>query len=83
MIRLNGKIPKMTELLEKAIAELNRLPDEQQNTMAQWILEELEDDRRWDAAFANSLPQLEQLAKKALEDYREGRTQELNPDELE
>lgn len=34
----------MTKLLEKAISELNRLPDEQQNTMAQWILEELEDD---------------------------------------
>jgi hypothetical protein len=74
---------EMTELLEKAIAELSRLPDEQQNTMAQWILEELEDDQRWDAAFANSLPQLEQLAKKALADYRDGRTQELNPDELE
>ena len=73
----------MTELLERAIAELNRLPDEQQNSMAQWILEELKDDRRWDAAFANSLSQLEQLAKKALEDYREGRTHELNPDDLE
>lgn len=34
----------MTKLLEKAISELNRLPDEQQNTMVQWILEELEDD---------------------------------------
>ncbi|MCI0710108.1 MAG: hypothetical protein L0154_08090 [Chloroflexi bacterium] len=65
----------MTELLEKAIAELSRLTDEQQNIMAQWILEELEDDRRWDTAFANSLPQLEQLAKKALADYRDGRTQ--------
>lgn len=73
----------MTELLEKAIMELNNLPDDQQNTMAQWILEELQDDKKWDDAFANSLPQLEQLAKKALIDYQEGRTQELNLDELE
>lgn len=74
---------EMTELLEKAIAELSRLPDEQQNSMAQWILEELEDERRWDAAFASSLPQLEQLAKKALSDYQSGRTQELKPDDME
>lgn len=73
----------MTELLEKAFVALSSLPDEQQNSMAQWILEELEDEQRWDTAFANSLPQLEQLAQKALDDYRAGRTQELKPDELE
>jgi hypothetical protein len=73
----------VTELLEKAIAELSRLSDEEQNSMAQWILDELEDERRWDEAFSNSLPQLEQLAKKALDDYKSGRTQELDPDELE
>lgn len=70
----------MTELLQKAFAELSQLSDEQQDTMAQWILEELEDEKRWDTAFAESLPQLEQLAKKALEDYKAGHTQELNPD---
>lgn len=73
----------MTELLEKAFVALSSLPDEQQNSMAQWILEELEDEQRWDTTFANSLPQLEQLAQKALDDYRAGRTQELKPDELE
>lgn len=57
----------MTKLLEQAIAELSRLPDEQQDSMAQWILEALEDEQRWDAAFAASLPQLEQLAKRALD----------------
>lgn len=73
----------MTTLLEKAIAELSRLPEDRQDSMAQWILDELEDELRWDRAFAASLPQLEQLDKRALEDYRAGRTQELNPDELE
>ncbi len=73
----------MTTLLEKAIAELAKLPETQQETMAQWILDELEDDARWDQAFASSLPQLEALAKKALQDYKAGRTQELKPDELE
>jgi hypothetical protein len=72
----------MTKLLEKAIEELNKLPEPQQESMAQWILDELEDEARWDQTFADALPQLENLAKKALKDYRAGRTKELNPDEL-
>jgi hypothetical protein len=73
----------MTKLLEKAIEQLSRLPDDQQDSMARWILEELQDEQRWDTAFSNSLPQLEQLAQKALADHQSGRTRELNPDELE
>ncbi len=73
----------MIKLLEKAIAEVSKLPKPQQESMAQWILDELEDDARWDRAFAESLPQLEKLGEKALADYHAGRTEELNPDELE
>lgn len=73
----------MTELLEKAIAALNRLPEAQQESMAKWILEELEDEAQWEQAFAGSLQQLEKLALKALDDYQAGRTQSLNPDDLE
>jgi hypothetical protein len=73
----------MTEMLEKAIAELNKLPASQQDTMAQWILEELEDEARWEQTFAKSLPQLEQLARKACDDYHAGQTEELDPDDLE
>ena len=73
----------MTDLLEKAITELNKLPEDEQNIMAQWILAELEDDTRWNESFAQSLPQLEQLAQKALDDYHQGRTRELDPDKLE
>jgi len=73
----------MTKLMKKAIEELSRLSDDQQDSMAQWILEELEDEQRWNAAFSSSLPKLEQLAKKALEDHQAGRTRDLKPDELE
>jgi hypothetical protein len=73
----------LTKLLEKAIAELAKLPETQQDSMAQWILDELEDEARWDVAFADSLPQLEKLGKEALEDYQAGRTRDLDPDELE
>ena len=73
----------VVKLLEKAIAELAKLPEDQQETMAQWILDELADEERWHTAFANSLPQLEQLANKALKDFEAGETQALEPDELE
>jgi hypothetical protein len=43
----------MSELLEKAISELTKLPTHQQDVMAAWILERLSeelDDAEWDAA---------------------------------
>jgi hypothetical protein len=73
----------MTELLEKAIAALRLLPQAQQESMAKWILEELEEDARWQQAFAASLPQLEKLALKALSDHQAGHTQALDPDHME
>lgn len=78
LLKPSRKQGQMTDLLQQAIAELNKLPDEQQNSMAQWILAELKDDARWTAAFAKSLPLLEQMAQKARNDYEEGRTQPLD-----
>lgn len=73
----------MTELMEKAMVALHQLPKEDQEIMAQWILEELESEALWKQAFSQSLPQLEALARKALEDHQAGRTRPFNPDELE
>jgi hypothetical protein len=72
----------MTKLLEKAMAEVARLSEPEQDAVAAWILEELASERRWDKAFANSPDALAQLADEALADHREGRTQVLNPDQL-
>ena len=44
----------MTELLERAIAKLKTLSASEQDALASMILEELEDDRRWDQAFSRS-----------------------------
>jgi hypothetical protein len=45
----------MTELLQKAISELHKLPEYQQDEIAAWILERLseeeaEDEAAWEAA---------------------------------
>lgn len=68
----------MTELLEQAIARLKTLPASEQDA----ILEELEDEIRWDKAFKNSQDSLALLAAEAMAEYRAGKTQELDPETL-
>jgi hypothetical protein len=56
----------MTQLLEKAIAQIKQLPETEQNRIALLILEELEEEVIWDKAFAKSHNVLAQLAAAAL-----------------
>jgi hypothetical protein len=72
----------MTHMLEKAFERAKGLPEDQQDAIAALILEEIEDEARWDAAFAASPNLLEKLAQEAEEEDKQGLTQELNPDEL-
>jgi hypothetical protein len=72
----------MTYLLEKAVAQAKQLPKEQQDAIAALILAEIEDEARWDAAFARSHDVLERLAAEAEEEDRQGITEELDPDAL-
>ena len=72
----------MTNLLEEAIARLKTLPPNEQDAIAAIILEELEDEKRWDAAFAKSQNVLAKLASEAMAEYRAGKTQELDPETL-
>ena len=44
----------MTELLNKAIAKVKNLSEEDQNTIAAIILEEIEDEMKWQQSFADS-----------------------------
>ncbi|MBF2007160.1 MAG: hypothetical protein IGS49_17255 [Chlorogloeopsis fritschii C42_A2020_084] len=72
----------MTELLEQAISRLKTLPPTEQDAIAAIILEELEDEVRWDSAFAKSKDVLANLAGEAMTEYRAGKTQELDPETL-
>ena len=72
----------MTELLEEAFTQVSELPQKEQDAFAAWILEELASQQRWDELFANSTSVLEQLADEALAEFRAGRTQVLDPDNL-
>jgi hypothetical protein len=72
----------MTVLLEKAFAEVARLSDPEQDAVAGWILDELASERRWDGAFADSHDVLQQMASEALDEYRAGKTELLDPETL-
>jgi hypothetical protein len=72
----------MTERLEQAIAQLKTLPTDKQDAIATLILEELEEEQRWDESFARSPDLLAKLAAEAMAEYRAGKTQELDPETL-
>jgi hypothetical protein len=68
----------MSQLLEDAMpsagyayAKLKTLPDDEQDAIALIILEEIEDERRWDEAFSRSPHILANLAATAMAEYKE------------
>lgn len=72
----------MTQLLEQALAEVQKLPASAQDAIASLILDELADEQRWDEAFARSQEALARLAAKAREDIEAGRVHDIGWDEL-
>jgi hypothetical protein len=67
----------MTKLLKEVLARVANLPDAEQDALAAVILAELEDERRWADAFAQSQDALERLADEALAEDRHGDTRPL------
>lgn len=72
----------MTQLLDKALAEVQKLPEPDQDAIAAIILDELADERRWDDAFAASQEQLGRLAERVRQDISAGKFRNVGIDEL-
>ena len=72
----------MTKLLEKAFEEASKLPDIEQNILARRVLEELESEKSWEAAFAASEDVLEAMADDALAEHDRGQTRPMDVDKL-
>jgi hypothetical protein len=72
----------MTQLLEKAYKEASKLPENEQNIMAKWLLDELTSERKWKRAFAESEDILDKLADEALAEHAQGKTKPLDVDQL-
>ncbi len=72
----------MTELLTKAFKKASRLPIADQDAFAEWILDELESESKWDKLFSDSADILEKLADEALKEDEEGKTKSLKINSL-
>jgi hypothetical protein len=64
----------MTRLLEKAFEEASKLPEEDQDALAEMLLNDLASEERWTEAFAKSQDKLALLAEEALIEFKEGKT---------
>jgi len=67
----------MTQLLEKALSEVAKLPASEQDAVAALVLEELASERRWSSSFAKSQDLLAKLAEEALAEHASGQTKPL------
>jgi len=72
----------MTRTLDAAIAKLTTLPPDEQDRVAQWLLDELRDDAHWTRQFGVSQDALSKLAAEARADDAAGRTTALDPEKL-
>jgi len=72
----------MTKLLERAVEKVQTLSDSEQDTLATMILEEIEDEARWQKSFACTQNLLARLADEAMAEDHAGKTKALNPDRL-
>ncbi len=72
----------MTELLEQVLEKVSALPSEVQDQLARQWLEEIEWETRWDRTLADSQDKIDQLAERAEEEYRSGKTKEMGFSEL-
>lgn len=67
----------MTQLLEKALREVEKLPPSEQDAVAAIVLEELASEKKWAELFAKSQDALAKMAEEALAEHRAGKTKPL------
>jgi hypothetical protein len=72
----------MTKLLEQAFSRAMSLPEDEQDAIAQLLLDEIESDRRWDELFAKSPDKLNKFADRAWAEHEAGNSEVLDLDKL-
>lgn len=68
----------MTRVLEAALAELAKLPPDEQDVLATLLLDEIKSEQRWANSLARSQALLESLADEALAEFKAGKTKPLD-----
>jgi hypothetical protein len=68
----------MTRVLEAALAEVAKLPLDEQDALATILLDEIKSEQRWSESFAKSQDVLNALADEALAEFKAGKTKPLD-----
>ena len=69
----------MTKLLEKAFKQASKLSESSQDAIAAVVLEELEDEKKWEISFSNSQKSLSELATKVRKEIEKEKTLPFDP----
>jgi hypothetical protein len=69
----------MNKMLQHAIDEIARLPDEEQTSIAALILDELADERRWQEQFSRSSTRLSAIVAGVRDEIRKGDVEPFDP----
>jgi hypothetical protein len=77
-----GILHPVTRALDAVIERLAALPADEQDRIAQWLLDELRDDEHWARQFSASQDTLSKLASEARAERAAGRVTELDPEKL-
>ena len=69
----------MTKLLQQALAQIEKLPPDQQDAIAARFLEELKDEQKWETRFAATTDdQWDQMAEMVRQEIASGETVPLD-----
>lgn len=68
----------MSDRLKMAFAEAGKLPEDEQDAFAAFLLAELEDERHWNSQFGASGDVLSRLAAEARAEHAAGKTRPLD-----
>ncbi len=72
----------MSQLFDRAVKEVRKLPEAEQEAIGALMLAEIDDERQWDESFARSPDKLKALAARAVEQVQAGQCRVAGFDEL-
>ncbi len=72
----------MTDTLQKAIEQLQQIPEERQDSLARLLLHEIEQDRQWSQSTEAQAGKLRRLVDDVLAADGRGECEPLIPDEI-
>jgi len=78
ILRDKNEVYPMTQLLDKAFNEASKLPAQEQDMIANHILEELRSEAQWQQQLDDSQDLLKSLADEALGEHKSGLTRDLD-----